>query len=93
MSNMSFREQVALATMQQAMRVDMKNPQATSAQLIVAAAKSSVIMAQALADAACEARGHEESTYTLSSPGVGTLAAGGVTQQHSRCARCGTVLR
>lgn len=46
-------------------------------------------MTQRLADAACAAWGHDEEPFFLSSPGARTIAAGGITQDHFRCKRCG----
>lgn len=45
--------------------------------------------AQKLADECCAVWGHDQEEFFLSYPGAGTIAAGGISQTHMRCRRCG----
>lgn len=45
--------------------------------------------AQKLADNCCDVWGHDQEEFFPSYPGAGTIAAGGISQTHVRCRRCG----
>lgn len=80
MSLLTFREQAAIA---------LRAPRPIAVCDLDAVASE----AQKLADACCKAWGHDERPFFLSSPGIGTIAAGGITQDHKRCIRCGLEIK